>query len=377
MGIGQINIIQENLASGGISSVERTVLFIGLAAAGAEFDALHSINQQTNLDAILGAGNSALKAQIEATKLNAGPNFTAWVVPLQSEGAHTWQTALEMALDAPNNIYPEQVAICDAINSAVTVDELQAAAVSAMNVYGKYLSIVAAVPGIAVDQSWTQYLTTTKALAAGKKAERVALVPLLHGNNLGVVIGRLNNDQFSLGDSPMRVRSGAVIGLGAAPVDKDGHALTMAHLTELAGARFSVPQWYTNFAGIFWADHPMLDADGGDYQVYENLRVMDFATRRIRILMIQKIADRSLNSSASSTSYHEGYFMKPLFDAAKGTVLNGEPKPGLVKTPQDGDIVITWPKTTEVELAILAAPIDSPKKITTRIALDLNRLGAE
>lgn len=377
MGIGQITIIQENTASGGLKSVERTTLYIGMAAAGAEFDKLHSIGAATDLDAILGTGDSVLKTNIEAARLNAGPNFTAWAFPLQAEGAHTWETAIEAALDKPNNIYPEKVALCDEVSAAADLEAMQAAAISAANVYGKYISIHTAAPGILETESWSEYSTRVKALVNGKAINRVIVVPQLHGNNLGVVLGRLDNDAYSVGDTPMRVRSGSVVALGAAPVDSNGVELNMGHITDLASARFSVPQWYTNFAGTYWADHMTLDAEGGDFQVYENLRVMDYITRRIRVLMIQKIADRSLNSGASSTSFHEGYFMAPIYEAAKGSVLNGEPKPGLVKKPQDGDIVITWINATSVELAILAAPIDCPKKITTRIALDLNRLGAE
>lgn len=373
MAVGTVNLIQENTQSGGLNTVERTVIFIGSGGASAQADVLHALNQQTDLGALLGAEASALKTNIEATRLNAGPNFTGWAIALDSL---SWDQAIEFALDAPNDIYPEIVALTDPLADAAQVDAMQAAAVAAQNVFGKYITIHCAVAGIdAATQTWAQYLTATKPLQDGKAADCVALVPQLHGNNLGVVIGRLINDSYSLGDSPMRVRSGAVMGLGAAPVDSGDSALTMAHLVELATARFSVPQWYTNFDGMYWADHALLDVEGGDYQVYENRRVMDYISRRIRVLMIGKIADRSLNSSASSMAFHEQVFMKPIFDAAKGSTVNGEPKPGLVKTPLQGDIQINWINRTQVELVILAAPVDAPKKISARIALDLNRLG--
>lgn len=373
MAIGQINLIQENTASGGINAVERTVLFIGSGASDADKDKLHSINQQTDLDAILGAGNSPLKLNIDAAKLNAGPNFTAWVIPV---GSLTIDEAIELAADEPNNIYPEQVALVDHVLTADQVRGIQAATIAAENVYGKYLCVFAAVVGInEASQSWSDYISEVKKLQNNVVADRVALVPQLHGNNLGVVVGRLNNDKYSIGDSPMRVRSGSLVGLGGAPKDNTGTTLNMAHLTELANARFSVPQTYTNFDGIYWADHPLLDAEGGDYQVYENRRVIDYVSRRVRVRMIQKIADRELNSSQSSTKYHEQYFMEPIFEASKGIAIAGVPKPGLVQKPQDGDIVIHWKNANEVELAMVAAPVNSPKKITARIALDLKRLG--
>lgn len=374
MATGKITIIQENTASGGITGVERTTLYIGTGGASAITDVVHTIGAQTDLDAILGEEDSDLKTQIVAAALNAGPNFTAWVIALDSL---TWDAAVEFALDAANDIYPEKVAITDAITTGTEVDALQAAAVAAAKTYGKYITMHAACPGIdPATQTWADYMAATKAINNGKACDRVAIIPQLHGNNLGVVLGRLDSDAVSIADTPMRVRTGSVIGLGAAPVDSADQTLTMAHLSELSDARFSVPGWYTEFDGIYWSDHMLLDAAGGDFQVYENMRVMDYITRRVRVLMIRKIADRSLNSSKSSTAYHEEFFMEPIRTAAKGTTINGEPKPGLVKPPEKGDITITWETNTAVQLAILAAPVECPKKITTRIALDLTRLGA-
>jgi hypothetical protein len=375
MATGQVLISQDNTLSGGITAVERKVLFIGEGGASAQFDLVHSINAQTDLDAILGTEDSALKTNIEATMLNAGPNFTGYVIPTKATGgAYTWDTALEFALDAPNDIDVELVVLTDEMASANDVDLYHGACVAAQNVYAKYITIHAAVAGNDGSQTWAAYASATKALQTDKAAHRVYLVPQLHGNNLGVVVGRLINDAFSLGDSPMRVLSGAVVGLGAAPVDSAGLSLTMAHLKDLADNRFSVPQTYTGLEGTYWADHSSLDVAIGDFKVYENLRVLDYITRRVRLKAISKIADKSLNSSPSSISYHENFFMQPIFTAAKSFTINDEPKPGLVKTPQKGDIVISWVNTTEVEIYMKAAPGDSPKKIGVHISLDLNRL---
>jgi hypothetical protein len=309
-------------------------------------------------------------------RLNAGPNFTGYVLPILATGGnYTWDTGLEFALDKPNDIDIELVVLTTPMTSSNDVDLYQAACVSAQNVFAKYISIHAATPGIAGGDTWAAFLTTTTALQADKAASRVCLVPQLHGNNLGVVIGRLINDNVSLADSPMRVKTGSVIGLGVEPVDTGSLALTMAHIEALATARFSVPQTYTGYDGTYWADHSTLDVEGGDFAVFENLRVIDFVTRRIRLKTIAKIADRELNSSPSSIAAHEGYFMQPLFDAAKETLFNGATKPGLVQTPQDGDIVINFKTSTEVEVYMMAAPVNSPKKIGVHISLDLNRLG--
>jgi hypothetical protein len=376
MALGKALVTQTNNAGGAITAVERKILFIGVGGASALADQLHAINQQSDFETLLGAEDSPLKTNVMATALNAGPNFTAYVIPLKAAaGVYTWDTALEFALDQPNDLDVEMIALTDHMASVNDVDLYQAACVSAINVFAKYITIHAAVAGNDGSSSWADYLAATKALQASKVAPRVHLVPQLHGNNLGVVVGRLANDAFSLGDSPMRVRSGSVTGLGVAPVDDSGLALTMAHLGDLADNRFSVPQTYTGFDGTYWADHMSLDAEGGDFQVYENLRVLDYITRRVRLKVIYKIADKSLNSSDESISFHEGYFMQPIFDAAKASSINGEPIPGLVQPPKKGDIVITWQNANEVDVYMMAAPGNSPKKLTAHLSLDLNRLG--
>lgn len=373
MAVGQVNVTQENKGGGGVEGVERKVLFMGIGGTGALAEQLHALSANSDLDAILGEDDSELKTNIEAAILNAGQNFTGFVFPLLSTGGtYTWDTALEYVAERDD---VEMVAITTPITSSNTVDEYQAACVGAIAQFAKYLTIHAATPGISSSESWADYLATTKALQSSKAADRVCLVPQLHGNNLGVVVGRLINTSFSIGDSPMKVANGPVVGLGPAPVDVNGIDLNMGHITALANDRFSVPQWYTGLDGIYWADHPTLDAAGGDFQVYENRRIIDYITRRVRIAAIRKIADRTLNRSDASVAYHQGVFADPLRVAAKGANINGEPKPGLIKPPKDSDLVINWVSSTEVEIYIQAAPLDSPKKISAFISLDLNREG--
>lgn len=75
----------------------------------------------------------------------------------------------------------------------------------------------------------------------------------------------------------------------------------------------------------------------------ENVRVVDKASRRVRLRAIPKIADRSLNSTPGSIAAHETYFGKPLREMAISTQINGVEFPGEVKPPKDGDITITRP----------------------------------
>lgn len=368
MAIGSVSVTQQNTNSGSTSEVERTVLFIGSGGASATADAVHAISQDTDLDSILGSEDSDLKTNIQAALNNASTNFTAFAIALD---ALDWAAAITLALDTPEDKDVEMIALTDAITAAVSVDELQAAAVAARNTWAKLVSIHAATAGIAADQSWSEYIAAQTALQTDKVADRVSLVPQLHGNNLGVVIGRLANEEVSIADSPMRVATGAVVNLGTAPEDKDGNALTMAHIKSLADQRLSVPQWYTGYDGTYWADHPVLDAEGGDFQVIEHRRVIDYLARRIRIKATSKIGDRKLNSSDSSIAYHESYFMETIQTAAKSTTINGEVQPGLVETPSDGDIAISWPSTKSVDIYMQAKPYDCPKAISTYISLDL------
>lgn len=383
MPIGKATVIQKNTNSGSISEVERRVLFIGLndentdaAVTDKNVFRLHAIGQQTDLDTILGAAASTLKSEIEIAKLNAGPNFTAYAVPLYTGTYADWYTALETALEVPHDITPEKVVLTDDVTGA-DLEDLQAACIAAYNVYGKYITIHAPTAAINPEtQSWDEWVTATKAIQSGVVHDRVHLIPRTHENNIGVITGRLVNEGVSIADSPMRTATGSVASLGASVADKNGNPLTLAHLNDLANNRFSVPAWYTGKDGIYWSDHMSLDAEGGDFQVYENRRVIDYLSRRLYLLVVNKIADRSLNSSGSSITYHETYFGKTLKAAAKETTIAGEKIPGLIKPPAQEDIVIEWLTTTEVQVAMQAAPQDSPKKITAYIALDLNRLGA-
>lgn len=387
MAVPVISINQQNLSQGETTAVERRILFIGLndenaASSVTATDAatVHTIGASTDLDAILGDEASPLKTQIEAAQQNVGPNWTAYVVPLYSALGSgdtgtpfsDWQAALEIALGQPNDITPEMVFLTNPVTSAADLATLQAAATNAISTWWKYLTIHAPVAGNDGSQTWAEYITATKALLDSKEYDRVYLVPQLMDTNLGVIAGRLSSEYVSVGDSPMRVATGACAGLGSIPEDSDGVALELDHLAELANANFSVPYWYPGRDGIFWADHVSLTDETNDFHVIENRRVVDYCTRRIRLLMINVIANRAFNSSASSTAYYQKYFLAPVSAAAKATSINGQPAAGLVKQPTDDDMTITWTSKTAVELGCTVTPLDSGKNITLNIALDLS-----
>ena len=247
--------------------------------------------------------------------------------------------------------------------------------------FGRRTFFIQAVQGINHDQSdgetWDQYVQKLTTLQQTIVADHVCLVPLLFGNEAGVLAGRLANRAVTVADSPARVQTGALVSLGNAekPLDKDGNELTLAHLKSLETARYSVPMWYPDYDGYYWADGRTLDVEGGDYQVIENVRVVDKVARKVRLLAIAKIADRSFNSTTSSTAYHQGYFAKPMRDMSKSATINGKDFPGECMPPKDDAITIVWQSKTKVTIYIKVRPYDCPKDITANIFLDLETLG--
>ncbi|MEH6649979.1 MAG: DUF2586 domain-containing protein [Motiliproteus sp.] len=367
---GQVNVSNVNRMQGNFPEVERQFLYIGAGGEPSNDDKLLMLSGDSDLDALLGAGDSQLKTQIEAAKVNAGQNWQAYAISTAGD----WKSALALALEQPNNLVPEAVVVTTPVTSSAEVDDAYTEAQNALASFARPLTVMLCVTGID-DQSedWATYTARIKAVTNLVAAPRVSVVPLLFGNDLGAVTGRLCNRAVDIADSPMRVRTGPMVDLGTLPVDVNDAPLTMAHITDLTTSRFSVPQWYSDYNGIYWADHMMLDNAGGDFQVYENLRILDYLARRVRVLAIAKIADRSLNTTPKSIAFHNTYFMRPLRESSRGVVIGGEPFPAMIKPPEEGDIVINWVSSNEVNIYIQAAPYESGKKIGMYLMLDLNR----
>jgi hypothetical protein len=132
-------------------------------------------------------------------------------------------------------------------------------------------------------------------LQDGIAEKAVQLVPLIWRNAPGVLAGRLCNRAVTVADSPARVQTGALIDTGSDELPKDGTGTTVdiATLQALEAQRYSVPMWYPDYDGLYWSDGRTLDVEGGDYQSIETLRIADKAARRVRLLAIGKIGDRS------------------------------------------------------------------------------------
>ena len=365
----EVQINNLNQMQGPVTEVERHLLFIGSAASNT--GKLLSLNTQSDFDQLLGAGDSELKANLLAARDNAGQNWTAAAYVLPTD-----QDWLEAARAAQLTQSFEGVVVLGQKWDQAKINAAHAFNQEMIAKWGRWQFLLLAVPGIVSTdddaQDWSEYEGALTTLQDGIKADSVGLVPMLWPNLIGAYAGRLCNRAVSIADSPCRVKTGALVGLGNTPVDKDGIPLPLATLQTLEKNRYSVPMWYPDYDGIYWADGRQLDAEGGDYQVIENLRVAYKVARRVRIRAIARIGDRSFNSTPGSTAAAITYFGKDLRAMAKATTIGGQPFPGDIASPQDGDISIQWISKNLVSVYVVVRTVDCPKGIAVNIMLDLS-----
>lgn len=370
MAYGQVSSDALNLFQGDIAGVERKILFIGNAPL--HQDSWQFVNKQTDLDVLLGSAASDLKTQLIAARNNGGDRWSAYCIPKDEETG--WAAAFGAALSTMGTIISvEGFALCDAAeNLANGLDNIQPGIEAYLHASGVYPFVLAALPGIDSEtQDWAEYKTAMNALQADVVADSVCAVPQLHGNNIGVLAGRLCRNDLSVADSPMRVASGALIGLGDAPVDKDGVVLGNFDLAEMDGFRYSVPQEYIDFPGMYWGDANMLTVPASDYAVIENFRVMRKAQRKVRILQILRVADRQLNNTPGSIAANKIYFSRPLREMSRGFQIGSVTIPGDIKVPANDAITIVWVSHTRVDIFIKITPYESPKDLRSHVSLDL------
>lgn len=360
-----VQIHNLNQMQGPVTEVERHLLFVGSAASNT--GKLLSFNTQSDFDQLLGTADSELKANLQAAMVNAGQNWTAaaFVLPTDMD----WKEAVR---DAQQTQSFEGVVVLGQEWDTATINAAHALSQELIAQWGRWQFLLLAVPGIGPDQDWSTYEAELAALQDGIKADSIGLVPQLWPNLIGAYAGRLCNRAVSIADSPCRVKTGALVGLGNKPKDKDGTELPLATLQTLETNRYSVPMWYPDYDGLYWADGRTLDGEGGDYQVIENLRIAYKVARRMRIRAIARIGDRSFNSTPGSTAMAITYFGKDLRTMAKATTINGQLFPGDIASPQDGDIAIQWTAKNLVSVFVVVRTVDCPKGITVNIMLDLS-----
>ncbi|EKT2225249.1 DUF2586 family protein [Salmonella enterica] len=375
----QTTINQLNTRSGGKRDIVRTLLMVG---EHKKTLAPTPVTAQTDLDALLGSEASLLRSNLQAFLDNAGQNAMIWLATLpaqqvsdksQPEQAGVTPVMwMDTVRDAQATVSAEGVVVVRPDATADDINRAQQLREELNNKYQRWTWFILAVRGCGTGEKWAEYVTAMTTLQKGIAAYAVQLAPMLFGNEPGVLAGRLCNPSVTVADSPARVATGALVNMGRSdkPTDSDGRELDIATLKALNTARFSVPTWYPDYEGYYWADGVTLDVDGGDYQAIEYLRVADEIARQVRLLAIPRIADRSLNSTPASVATHQQLFAKPMRDGAKSLKINGTVFPGLCMSPRDGDVQITWPKKDKVQIAIVVRPYNCPKEITISIMLD-------
>ncbi|EEH7182284.1 DUF2586 family protein [Salmonella enterica subsp. enterica] len=375
----QVVINQLNTHQGGKRDIARTLLMVG------EHTTIippTPVTAQTDLDTLLGTDASPLRNNLQAFLDNAGQSAMIWLATLQkTQPAGKAQTAqsdavagtwIDVVRTAQATVSAEGVVVV--LNDTTTddINKAQQLREELINKYQRWTWFILAVRGCGTGEKWAEYVTAMTALQKGIAAYAVQLTPMLFGNEPGLLAGRLCNPSVTIADSPARVATGALVNMGRndKPQDSYKRELDIATIKALNMARFSVPTWYPDYEGYYWADGVTLDVDGGDYQALEYLRVADEMARQVRLLAIPKIADRSLNSTPVSVAAHQQLFAKPMRDGAKSLKINGTVFPGLCMSPRDGDVQITWPEKDKVQIAIVVRPYNCPKEITISIMLD-------
>ncbi|AST78809.1 TPA: DUF2586 family protein [Citrobacter farmeri] len=370
-----VNVSQLNRFNGTTKDVERVVLFVGYGKTNT--GKTQPLNTDSDLDKALGDDDSLLKAIVSAAANNAGQNWFAYVHVLsepdtEAEGYtpdEDWMNAVKQAQSVAST---EGILLAFDTANKATINRATEMRTTLQANFGRFVWFALAVGGPNEGEAWADYVLRVTELQKGIASPGVQLVPRLWGNEPGVLVGRLCNRSVTIADSPARVATGALTALGSdtLPVDGTGAEIDLSVLQSLEVSRFSVPMWYHDFDGIYWSDGRTLDVEGGDYQTIENVRIVDKASRRVRLRAIPKIADRSLNSTPGSIAAHQTYFGKPLREMAIATEINGVPFPGEVKPPKDGDITIAWASSTKVQIFIVVRPYESAKEIGVSIELD-------
>jgi len=370
-----VTVSQKNRYNGTTNDVERVVLFAGYGDTNT--NKTQSISADSDLDKALGEKDSLLKRIVAAAANNAGQNWFAYVhvmpEPDPSDDDYNEDDAWMNAVTAAQSVASvEGITLAFDATQKATINRATEMRETLQAKFGRFVWFAIAVGGPSEGESWADYQSRMAELQEGIASPGVQLVPRLWGNEPGVLAGRLCNRAVTIADSPARVATGAVTALGRddLPEDGTGEKLDLAVLQGLQANRYSVPMWYHDYDGIYWADGRTLDVEGGDYQVIENVRVVDKASRRVRLRAIPKIADRSLNSTPGSIAAHETYFGKPLREMSIATQINGVEFPGEVKPPKDGDITITWTSSVAVQIYLIVRPYESAKEIGVSIELD-------
>lgn len=363
-----VQVNQLNMMGGELKEVERHFLFIGTGTQ--QPNVLQQVTSQTDLDAVLGKVDTPLKQEVKAALLNAGQNWTAAVMEIQADD--DWTVAAQQAQLTDSF---EMIVLCDpiGIDAKAAITKAQALRSTLISKWGRFVRVMLSVKGIdQKTQTWAQYEAAVVSLQSTLAADGVMIVPqIFTDGTVGKLAGRLCNRAVTIADTPCRVKTGALLGDMTLPVDSAAEVLPIASLQNLEKNRISVPMWWPDFDGVYWADGRMLDVEGGDYQVVEYCRIMDKVARKLRVRAIARIGDRSLNSTPASIASTKRYFLRDMRVMAKSTTIAGVLFVGEIAPPVNDDMNIQWVTKTKVRIYGVVTPIDCPKQIEINLMLDL------
>ncbi len=366
MSQGKVLVTAQQTGSGATKEVERAALFIGVGTEN--LNAVVAINAQSDFETLVGA-DTALKIQLDAWMRNGDELVSGWAIPITQGDDILAQ--IDMAMD--QGVSPEIIVICTPVTGKPEVETYQAKALELLSTHARRVRILMAAPGCdatpVTGESWAEHNTAIQPLIEGVAGKEIAVIPLLYGDELGGVVGRLCKRSVTIADSPMRVLTGP-LSLLPAPVDKDGKPLTGAVTAALDVIRFSCIQFYTDFDGIYFGSVNMLDAEGGDFQKIEAGRVVDKAARQVRIIAIYQIKNRRLNNSPTGIAFGKRILSKPLREMSKSINIGPDKFPGEIDVPNEDSIGLTWITPTQLQVLMKVKPIDSPDTIIVGIMLD-------
>ncbi len=247
-----VTVNQVNQLLGETNEVERTLLFIGSGTKNV--GKTLAVNAQSDFDSLLGEEASPLKNDVLAALANAGQNWWGFihVLPTDAE-ADAWVKAV---LAAQVVCSVEGVVLSDDVTAKAQVNQAVTLRSTLISKYGRWVWFILAAQGMQDEEAQADYLVRMATLQDGIAEKAVQLVPRLWGNEPGVLAGRLCSRAVTIADSPARVKTGALMNLGSdeMPVDGTGEVLELATLQALEAQRFSVPMWYPDYDGFYWAD---------------------------------------------------------------------------------------------------------------------------
>ena len=388
--LGTVTVSSKNGYQNIPNEIERRFLFIGTTTVASLLNTLTHIDARTDITALFDGkknsenpskntnGETAIaptnpvdihfRGMLIAAQLNGKSNWSASVTGLSASGA--WETTLD---NANALLSYEAVVLVDPVTTKAQLEAVSAKISSMESKQARYMFALTCTAPI-TEQSWPEYETALAAMVTGVNASRVMCVPTLFANDMGVLAGRLCDRSVTIADSPMRVKTGPLLGLGQASVDKDSKPLPLELLAALDAKRFSVPQTYPGEHGWYWADGNTLDIETGDFKVIEHLRIVLKACRSVYKIALPTVADRALNSSPNSIARNKALYMKPLLQMAAPVKINNVSFPGEIAPPKDSAVEINWITDKKTEIYISLRHIGSQKDINIGVGIDLSKL---